>query len=287
MERAFSTFVGVDLGGARGKTTAVATLARRGSHAMVDEVATRRLGMPWHDETLWDYLSQLGPQAVIAINAPLTAPACVRCQLDTCPGVASCVDPAVVWLRSEGRELVQGTEAAIARGGSTRVFPIRTGPGRAGGNGRVVPYAHRATELILCHERGLLPETAIGAATGPVAARARHLVRRLAGAGFTLGERLLEVSAQATVAGLFDRRRARGYKRDADPWHTRASIVEGLPDLGFAPASRLAREEVLRNDHCFDALLAGYSAYRWAVDGWPGPPDDLAVDGWIWAPPPP
>lgn len=247
---------------------------------MVESVATRSAGVPWHDETLWDYLSQLGPQAVIAINAPLTAPACTRCQLAACPSVQACVDPAVVWLRTEGRSLAQNIEAAVARGGGSRTVSMRTG-----GTGRVVPYAHRATELVLCHQRGLLPETAIGAASGPVAARARHLVRRLAGAGFALNERVIEVSAQATVAGLFDRRRARGYKRDADPWQTRASIVEGLHDLGFAPASRLAREEVLRNDHCFDALLSGYTAYRWAVDHWAAPAAELLVDGWIWAPP--
>jgi hypothetical protein len=108
------------------------------------------------------------------------------------------------------------------------------------------------------------------------------------GSGFTLHENLIEVSPQATVAALFDRRRARGYKRDADPWHTRAEIVEQLGDLGFAPSSRLSREEVLRNDHCFDALVAAYTGYLWARDGWtmPEPADVFATDGWVWAPPP-
>src|SRR5262249_54901301 len=79
LQRPFTTFVGIDLGGARGKTTAVAILTRRDDMVAVDEVATRRVGEPWHDESLWEYLSVLGPNAAIAINAPLTAPACVRC----------------------------------------------------------------------------------------------------------------------------------------------------------------------------------------------------------------
>src|SRR5438132_1001966 len=53
LSRPFTTFVGIDLGGARGKTTAVATLTRRAepggaAGVSVEEVATRRIGEPWH-----------------------------------------------------------------------------------------------------------------------------------------------------------------------------------------------------------------------------------------------
>lgn len=290
MHRPFTTFVGIDLGGARGKTTAVATLGRREDGVAVERVATRhgRIdAVPWHDEGLWEYLSSLGPGAAIAINAPLTAPACVRCREAICPGIAECVDPAVVWLRTVGHELVVGTEAEQVEVGGPAHHRITSS--RRSARARVVPYSHRGTELVLCHEQGLLPQTAIGGATGAVAARAAQLVKRLAAAGFALHERLIEVSAHATVAALFDRRRARGYKRDADPWHTRAEIVEGLAAHGgltFAPSSRLSREEVLRNDNCFDAMIAGYTAYRWAVEGWTMPDPVLAADGWIYAPPP-
>ena len=30
----------------------------------------------------------------------------------------------------------------------------------------------------------------------------------------------------------------------------------------------MAREDVLRNDHCFDAVISAYTAYLWARDGW-------------------
>jgi hypothetical protein len=285
LRRSFTTFVGIDLGGARGKTTAVATMTRRHDGVAVDEVATRRVGEPWHDESLWDYLSSLGESAAIAINAPLTAPACVRCVEAICPGIAACVDPAVVWLRTAGRELVVGTEAESLEMGAPAHAHHRLVPARRSARLRVVPYAQRATELILCHEHGVLPPTAVGAATGAVAARAAHLVKRLAAAGFALHERVIEVSAHATVAALFDRRRARGYKRDADAWQTRAEIVEGLSDLAFSPQSRLSREEVLRNDNCFDATISAYTAYRWTIEGWTMPDPLFATDGWIWAPP--
>jgi len=42
---------------------------------------------------------------------------------------------------------------------------------------------------------------------------------------------------------------------------------------------------VLGNDHCFDAVIAGYTAYRWAHEGWEVPEGIFGEDGWIFAPP--
>jgi hypothetical protein len=290
LKRRFSTFVGIDLGGARGKTTAVARLASVEGGVTVQEVTTRHQGgEPWHDAALLDYLSNLGQPAVVAINAPLTVPACVRCTLPACPGRDACADPAVQWLYREGAALVD--EALESDGDRIAVIPSSHGyrgfssvpPTRS--RPRIEPYMHRAAEVALHYGRGLLPRDALGAGTGPIAARAGHLRRLLASRGFELHRDLLEVSSRATVQALFGAQKARGYKRDADPWRTRAEIIEELGDLGFAPSSRLAKEDVLRNDHCFEALLSGYTAYLWARDGWSLPSDVFAVDGWIWVPP--
>lgn len=296
MERQFSTFVGIDLGGARGKTTAVArlTCARdAGPDVQVQEANTRHQGAePWNDEMLIEYIAGLSQPAVIAINAPLTVPACLRCQLAVCPGKAACEDPAVQWLEEEGEAMVSAAvdsdldrialipSTAAYRGGKLVPRPTRSKP-------RIEPYLHRAAEVVMHYQRGLLPRDALGLGLGPIAARALHLRRLLARSGFELNRNLLEVSPRATVRALFGAQKARGYKRDADPWETRAAIVEGLDDIRFAPSSRLSREEVLRNDHCFEALLSGYTAYLWARDGWRLPEGIFQVDGWIWAPPGP
>jgi hypothetical protein len=149
-------------------------------------------------------------------------------------------------------------------------------------------YTHRCTELYLHFESGVLGRDQVGRSTGPLAARAGHLRRILAGKGFELNRNLIEVSPRATVGALFGERKARGYKRDADPWLTRASIIEDLAgELGFGPGSRMSREEVLRNDHCFEALLCGFTAFLADRDDWQMPDDPVfATDGWIWAPPP-
>src|SRR5436190_23503833 len=112
MQRPFQTFLGVDLGGGKGKNTAVARLALGpevdGERVLeVLEVGTARDGRdPWYDETLVDYLGQHAAGAVLAVDAPLTLPACVRCQEPICPGMTACVDPTIIWFRTRGAELV-------------------------------------------------------------------------------------------------------------------------------------------------------------------------------------
>jgi hypothetical protein len=293
VQRIFSTFVGIDLGGARGKTTAVARLALGDDGVAVQEVTTRHRGVdPWHDAVLLDYLLHLEQPAVIAVNAPLTVPACVRCVLPACPGKEACAEPAVQWLCGQGAALAEG---AMESDGD-RIAVIPSGHGYRGFAGtpaprtrpRIEPYMHRAAEVELHYGRGVLSRDSLGASTGPIAARAGHLRRLLASRGYTLHRDLLEVSSRATIHALFGAQKARGYKRDADPWHTRADILDDLRDMSFARSSRLAKEEVLRNDHCFEALLSGYTAYLWARDGWnmpEGPDGVFAADGWIWVPP--
>jgi len=247
----------------------------------VMEVATRAGKLPWTDDTLVGRLAMPDADRVIAIDAPLTQAACGRCERPVCPGTESCEDPSVVWLRTTGRALVQkvGEQAAAGRDGVT--ISVRGSVPQA----RLAPYAHRATDVVMTYQRGLLPLSQLGASSNAITARAGQLRKRLRGAGYQLHGNLLEVSPAATIAALCGTRAARGYKRDADAWVTRANVVEKLADLSFAPQSRMAREDVLRNDHCFDAVISAYTAYLWARDGWEVPTGIFAEDGWIFAPP--
>jgi len=300
MRRRFSTFVGIDLGGGRGKTTAVARLELASdvdddpdATDVVSAMARAPDGSPWHDDALLALLAELPDNTVVAVDAPLTVPACVRCPLSACPGQAACADPATVWLNTVGAGLV----AAAAAEDRDRIAAVPAGRSVSSADNRpasarrpLVPYSHRCTAVHLHYARGVETRETLGQqAGGPVTARAAHLRRAAASSGFALNENLIEVSPRATVHALFGERRARYYKRDADPWRTRAGILEGLGDtLRFAPRSRMSREGVLSNDHCFDAVLSAYTAFLWARDGWELPADNREVfeqDGWIWAPP--
>ncbi len=312
MTRDYSTFIGIDLGGARGKTTAVAILALepKTGRPSVQRVSARdpdHADAPWNDENLLSMIASQVEKAdgasgvCIAIDAPLTAPACVRCIQPVCPGQNECVDQATVWLETVGSQQVEAAieaadQIAIARPQST--VGRHEGP-RPESFGTLFAYVHRCTEIDLHYRRGLFPKQSLGQGTSSVANRGQHLRKRLAALGFELNANLIEVSPRATVHALIGEHHARGYKRDADPWSTRAAILDGIgagtrsaDDSGsdvlrFAPASRFSREECLANDHCFEALLSAYTAYLYSRDNWqmPASPDTpWTDDGYIWAP---
>ena len=292
MKRGYTTFVGIDLGGARGKTTAVAVIDATGGEsdqAVVQNVSPRANEEPWTDDALLALIESLDNPCV-AIDAPLTVPACIRCVRPTCPGQRLCEDTATMWLEARGAELAQSTaladenRIAITSNASVGFSGESSEPTRAPSSG-LFPYVHRCTEVELHYARGVYPRQRVGQGAGPVANRARHLARRLESNNFVLNDNLIEVSPRATVAALFGDALARGYKRDADPWQTRATILENIGvELRFAARSRLSREQCLANDNCFEALLSAFTAYLYAKDGWTMPDGPFEIDGWIWAP---
>jgi predicted nuclease with RNAse H fold len=255
----FQTFIGVDLGGGKGKNTAVAVLRRKDGGLVVEQYDTGD-GLPWFDDKLIPFLHREAAGAVVAIDAPLTLTACVRCRVPACPGVERCVDPTVVWFNAR-------TNGATATGKKPKY----------------TPYTQRATEVVLHEDHGILPRETLGQGMGPLTARAAHLVRALAPT-YRLDDNLIEVYPKATIWHLLGEKTARAYKRwGAVRLH---SLLVQLPDVKFA--FKQWPQKVEWNDHMFDAVICAYTAYLWARDGWQLPVEGREVyraDGWIWTPP--
>jgi predicted RNase H-like nuclease len=258
----FRTFIGVDLGGGKGKNTAVARLELcdgTPSYVEVRDYGTGTKDSPWYDDRLIAYLRE-HPEAVVAVDAPLTLPTCVRCTLPRCPGAAACEVPVVRWFRE--------------RENGARV---------AGKKPKYTPYTQRASEVLLHEELHILPRETLGQGMGPLTARAAYLTRALAST-HRLNENLIEVYPKATLTQLFEHKTAGRYKRSAGSPDTRLEILNSLPDLRFAPGAW--REHGLANDHKFDAVICAYTAYLWTRGACAPPPADGVAreDGWIWFP---
>lgn len=265
----FETFIGVDLGGGKGKNTAVALLVRdeEASQVRVRYVGRKDpAGRPFHDDRLIAFLTDHAERALLAVDAPLTRTVCMRCTLPRCLGLEACPDPVVTWFRDAGARLVSDK--------------IRTGPKPS-----TTPYTQRACEVLLHRRYGILPRETLGQGMGPLTARA-HYLRRALEAHYVLDETLLEVYPKATIHEPFGLERARTYKRTVDTWSARAEILEALSgELRFD----IWREGCLQDDHCFDAVICAYTGFLWARDGWQLPEQDREVyarDGWIWFPRP-
>lgn len=253
-----SRFIGIDLGGGKGKKTALAVLDRTQDGVTVVELHPRRDEDPLYDGSLIATLRSIGQGAVVCIDAPLTLPPCVRCQVP-CPGQQNCIDPEVAVLRS------LSAPPAVSSGKARKPS--------------ITPYTQRATEAYLLHRRGIMAREALGQGMGPLTARACFLVRALAG-DFRLHADLIEVFPRATLELLGFRT---PYKKRVD---TRIEILARLRDLSFAPG--VWREECRQSDHIFDAVLCAYTGYlRWR-DGWQAWSEATALPqeaGWIWVPP--
>ena len=263
-KRDFTTFIGVDLGGGKGKNTAVACLERAADGVRVVHVSTRTDdGGPFHDRDLVAYARRRS-DALLAVDAPLTLSLCVRCGLRTCPSLEQCEDPVARWFREVGDPMVR-EQARVGRKPPTTA------------------YTQRACEVLLHRRYGILPREALGQGMGPLTARA-HYLRRVLEDRFTLNENLIEVYPKATIHVLFGEELARTYKRGVDTWRQRAEILEALgEELRF----EVWRQGCLENDHCFDAVICAYTSYLWATQGWTMPDEHRQVfeqDGWIWFP---
>jgi hypothetical protein len=299
---ALRRFVGISLGGGRGKTTAVARLelgpadaprcltltearvrwGHRGGGEIDDEHESEAA---FRDDVLLGWLARwVDDGTVVAFDAPLSLPPCVRCNL-ACPGIDACSVPVVAWMRRHGSRLIVRTG--------------RSDPGKPA----VTPYTQRATELLL--ERATLqPRETLGQGMGPLAARAAYLRRALA-PRLRLHENLLEVHPRATLIRLFgdrDERRTR-HGSATQTWEARKLVLERLGQLVEGlEFDRVWPELVVRNVHVFHAVVSAFTAYFWAREGWQGPADLLGEseelraavvdlgeewlhDGWIWAPP--
>jgi hypothetical protein len=277
MTRRFERFIGIDLGGGKGRHTAVARLESRedGRGVVVRDYGEGPVGL-WFDESLLEFLhapEQSG--ALVALNAPLTLPVCARCTLPVCPSVRRCDVPIVRWFREREATL---PPAGAPHAGSLldRVSDLR--PAKP----RYTPYTQRATDVLLAEEAGIQPRETLGQGMGPLAARGGYL-RQALRSRFVLGSNLVEVSPKATVTRLFGERTAARYKRTADAAAVRLAILTELDELSFAPGAW--REDGLSNDHKFDAVLAAFTGWLWAQGRCDPPPDEtIAHDGWIWIP---
>jgi predicted nuclease with RNAse H fold len=261
VRRPFKRFLGVDLGGGKGKKTALALLELDGDGVAVTRIAPKAGGSPLYDAALIEYIRALGDDTVVCVDAPLTLPPCLRCEVPVCPGQEACVDTAVVEMR--------------------RLFGSAEPSGRDERRGKptLTPYTQRATEIYLHKRRGILPRETLGQGMGPLTARAAHLGRALADR-FRLNDNLIEVYPRATLELLGFRE---PYKKRVD---RRVEILALIPDLTFGPG--VWREECRKSDHLFDAVICAYTGYLWSRDGWALPVDSdpvLLRDGWIWVPP--
>ena len=287
VQRKFQHVLGIDLGGGKSKKTALATLRVDGRSATVVDIAPRTGAAPFYDPTLLETIRGYGHETLLCMDAPLTLPPCLRCTVPVCPGQELCVDPSVVEMRALAAEAAEARDEARPTPITTLGFSLRGNRDTRRGKPSLTPYTQRTTEVHLACSVGIAAREGLGQGTGPLAARAAHLVRALADR-FTLNENLIEVYPKATLVALG---LGKPFKKHLREREARARILESLAgELRFGPG--VWRELCIQSDHLFEAVICAFTGFLWARDGWSLPAyasaRDAAArlrDGWIWTPP--
>jgi hypothetical protein len=240
-------FLGIELGGSR--RTAVVGLDFAPRERKVYLVETHAHLHATRDETADELLIRIVNAAKpdrIAVDAPLTFPPCLVCEVPACPGASGCPKPAVEWMRAE----------ALRRRWSKAKFPP--------------PYTHRPVDLLVrgrWQDDSPLPlpsDEAFGSSRAPLAARMSYLRRHLECRHY------LEVNPRFALVGIAEwygisvreLRRCRDLEHGAENRFTLLNkIAEGKsPDL---PQIALFMTEVValaKDLSSFDAFLCAYMA---------------------------
>ncbi len=245
--------LGIDLGGARMRTTgAVLLVGTERPRVVAGSVLSRGKTAEQAERSLLEFIGEARP-TVVAVDAPLTLPPCL-----TCP--TFCRGPSV-----ELCEL-QAAQRVWAAGGH--------------------PVTERLCEVALRGEldSGPLPTMRIG----QIAARGVVLARRILAGGTSLGEpgavTVLEVYPYASLWRLGQRNaRLRPRRPEEADQEFSERILAGLSeDVGGVDEHR----GDLGSGHAIDALIAAYTGWL-HPDGLQAPPEGFNLaSGWIWAPAP-
>lgn len=287
----FRRFIGISLAGGRGKQTAVARLAWDPGAPSPDLSVVHAASRMGHrgtgdggpappgdagylrDPDLEAYLDEhLSDDTLVAVDAPLVLPPCLRCARP-CPGIADCP--------------VDETRLGAWLAGSRSSKPP------------MLPYAERAAEIVRQRE-GLPVRVGFGQGSAPVAARVAYLRRRFAGR-LAAGVNLVEVAPRAALVRWFgaDVEARTRVGAVSDVRRARAEVLEALG--GRLRFERVWPELVVRQRSVFYAVLNVVVASDLAREGWTFE-DTVAgaelagavarnahvfvLGGWIWVPPP-
>lgn len=235
---------GVALGGGKTDKTTVAVIEfypdqKRVFLRSLRERVTAKAEMT-ADDVLCEVLNQDEKDlALIAIDAPLQLPKCIRCTLPRCPGVDSCREVEIKWMREVHRKRDKQKRP----------------------NKMFTPYTERAVEVYISHEleEPFHPPHALGANAAPLTARADFLRRRLK-------TPLIEVYPKLTLwrigAALnMQKSHLRFHRHAVDSDESRLYILKKLIEKEIAFIYQQDLRVMVENNAAFEAFLGALTAF--------------------------
>ncbi len=245
-----STYLGIELAGAKNQKTALAALKYFPRERKVflldiyDKIATQEEQSG--DEALLDLIDEMKPRlSRLAFNVPLELPPCITCDRKSCRRSSGCNQPSVRWMREFTRK--------AAREKSARVKEF-------------TPYTQRPIELWVRYQ--VLPslvsaaqfeiDEALGGNRAPLTARMHYLKKHLQDLPLIEVWPKLTASILATEMGL-DRKIISTYRNLEEGAHSRSEILEALSEEHGIFLYERDQRKLANSLTAFDAFLCAYT----------------------------
>ncbi len=257
-------FKGVALGGGKTDKTAVANIEyfvnknKIFLHSLTNKIKTEDDYSS--DQKLFENLSlKKSKIKYIAINAPLSLPKCIRCELK-CPGFEKCEEPEIAWLWSSYRRSQKKKTKA-------KLF---------------TPYTERCAEVFVANEleEKFHSSHALGANMAPMTARAYYLRRRI-------NKPFIEVYPKLSLWRIgrsigIQKSYLRTHKHSVHGEEVREAIINHLVRSDIAFIYDEDKKKLIEDFSSFEAFLCaltGVLKYKKQVE--PIPKTFPAKEGWI------
>lgn len=241
----FHRFAGVSLGGGKTDRTAVAVVEYYPQQKRIFLRSIRERIKAEGDESADLHLHQILTDAdtkfeIIAFDAPLQLPKCMRCELK-CPGYERCKVTEIRWMWDWHRK----------RGKQKKPNKIFT------------PYTERCAEMYISAalEEPFFPSHALGANAAPLAARAHFIRRRLA-----KKQAVMEVYPRLSLwrigrALKVAKNHLRYHKHPVDGDEARLAILKAIVDAEITFIYQQDLRLLVENNTAFEAFICALTAH--------------------------
>lgn len=260
-----SKFIGIALGGSKTDRTSLAVVEYYPDHKKAFLSHLYEKIKSQDDSTADAFVHQLvtrdhlGAQ-VVALDAPLVLPKCVRCKL-VCPGYENCGEPEIKWFRKNYAELNASKRPQ-------RYFS---------------PYLERCAEFYITHklEEKFYPNMALGSNQGPMTMRASYLARRWK------KQKLIEVQPALSLWRIgrslgIQKSYLRHHKHSVEGLAIRKAVIEKLSDRNVAFLYEHDMRVMINNAQAFDAFLCAFTALLSSKKQTESRPEDFPKhEGWV------
>jgi hypothetical protein len=200
------------------------------------------------------------PIEMVAFNAPLTLPKCLRCVL-RCPGFEVCTETSIQWMWKQYREKIK------PENNKSRLF---------------TPYTERCAEMYLTaeFEEDFQIQHALGANMAPLFARASFLGRRVSAKKIEVNPKvsLWRIGQSLNIQKSY----LKFHRHSVDGEEARTAILMALVKKDIAFLYEQDVRLMVNNPHAFDAFVCALTAVLRTKGQCEQPPSDYPSDeAWI------